>query len=111
MNIEGALNFARRKAFLPAARVAGFLVNADIGPISWGELHGADQQPGDEFVRFEAVGVDHRNGYELVRTADGAAYVVVTYADHAKVRGLTHLREHIAANPDWYAARVAATWQ
>lgn len=111
MDIERALAFFKRKRFSAQARVAGFLVNADIGPICWGDLHGAGRQDGEEFVRFEAVSVDHRNGCDLVKTADGVAYVIVSYADHAKARGLTHLRDHIAANPTWYEARVAATWQ
>ncbi|TDS73437.1 hypothetical protein [Comamonas sp. JUb58] len=107
---QNAICFAKRKRFLPDARVTGILINADIGPVCWGELHGADRPAGQEFVRFEAVGVDNRNGYDIVQTADGVAYVIVSFAAHAKARGLTLLKNHIAANRDWYMARFAATW-
>lgn len=105
-----AISFAKKTRFRPEARVAGVLVNADVGPVCWGELHGADRPKGQEFVRFEAVGVDKRNGYDIVKTADGVAYAIVTFATHAKERGMTLLKSHIAANQDWYAVRLAATW-
>lgn len=107
---QQAISFAKRARFLPDARVAGVLVNADIGPVCWGELHGADRPNGQEFVRFEAVGVDNRNGYDIVKTADGVAYAIVSFAAHAKDRGMAHLKSHIAANQGWYAARLATTW-
>ena len=110
MSNELSILYAKRTRFRADARVAGVLVNADIGPVCWGELHGADRPPGQEFVRFEAVGVDNRNGYNIVKTSDGVAYAIVSFAAHAKERGMSHLKSHIAANPDWYAARLAATW-
>jgi hypothetical protein len=92
--------------FAPDARVAGYLIKADIGPTSYGHLYGTDLPPGANFVAFEAIGVDSRGGYDIVRTAAGVAYVIVTYASHARERGLSHLKEHIGANPDHYAARL-----
>jgi len=91
--------------FAPDARVAGYLIKADIGPISYGYLYGADLPPDENFVTFEAIGVDSRGGYDLVRSAAGVAYVIVTYASHARERGFRHLKDHIGANPDHYAAR------
>lgn len=108
--LQTSVDVAIRQVFLPDARVAGVLVNADIGPVCWGDLHGADRPPGQEFIRFEAVGIDHRNGWTLVRSAEGVAYVVVSYAPHAARRGMSHLREHIAVNPGWYSERLASTW-
>lgn len=40
-----------------------------------------------------------------MRSIAGVAYVIVTYASHARERGLRHLKDHIGANPDYYAAR------
>lgn len=91
--------------FAPDCRVAGYLIKADIGPTSYGFLYGADLPPDENFVTFEAIGVDSRGGYDLVRSAAGVAYVIVTYASHARERGLSHLKYHIGANPDHYAAR------
>jgi hypothetical protein len=108
LNINAGIEYAKNQFFLPNARVGGVLVNADIGPISYGELHGADLPEGHRFVRFEAVGTDSRNGYDLVRTVDGLAYAIVTFSDHAKERGMDHLKKHIAANPDWYENRRSA---
>ena len=68
MSNELSILYAKRTRFSADARVAGVLVNADIGPVCWGELHGADRPPGQEFVRFEAVGVDNRNGWEPLKT-------------------------------------------
>lgn len=105
-----AVNYAKSCAFLPDARVAGFLLDADIGDICFGTLHGTDRPFDDMFVRFEAVGLDNRNGYDLVKTADGVAYVIVGYSDHAKDRGVSHLQEHIRVNTDFYDARLLQTW-
>lgn len=91
--------------FAPDARVAGYLIKADIGPTSYGFLYGTDLPPDKNFVTFEAIGVDSRGGYDMVRSAAGVAYVIVTYASHARERGLGHLKDHIGANPDHYAAR------
>lgn len=91
--------------FAPDARVAGYLIKADIGPTSYGFLYGADLPPSKNFVTFEAIGTDSRGGYDVVRSAAGVAYVIVTYASHARERGMNHLKEHIGANPDHYAAR------
>ena len=99
------IDYVRSFPFPPHARVAGYLLNADIGPISYGFLHGADPQRGENFVTFQAIGVDSGGGYDLVRTAAGVAYVIVTYASHARERGLDHLKNHIQANPDHYAVR------
>lgn len=106
-----AVRYARNSTFLPDARVTGFLTDADIGRFCVGTLHGADQKPGGEFVRFEAVGLDNRNGYELVKTAEGVAYVIVAYADYAKERGISHLQEHMRINADFYADRLKTTWK
>ena len=91
--------------FAPDARVAGFLVSADIGPTSFGFPHGPDLPLGENFVTFEAIGIDTSGTYHLVRTAAGVAYAIVTYAPHARKRGLDHLKDHIVANPDHYAVR------
>lgn len=99
------IEYVQSFPFAPDARVTGYLIKADIGPTSYGFLYGADLPPGKNFVTFEAIGVDSRGGYEMVRTAAGVAYVIVTYAPHARERGLRHLKEHIGANPDHYAAR------
>lgn len=100
------IQYVQSFPFAPDARVGGCLTKADIGPISYGFLHGADLPPDDNFVKFEAIGIDSRGGYELVRSAAGVAYVIVTYASHARDRGLKHLKEHIGANPNHYAARA-----
>lgn len=102
---ELGLQYVQSFPFAPDARVAGYLIKADIGPISYGYLHGTDLPPGENYVTFEAIGVDSRGGYEMVRAATGVAYVIVTYAPHARERGLGHLKDHIGANPDYYAAR------
>lgn len=99
------IDYVQSYPFAADARVAGYLTKADIGPTSYGFLHGADLPPGANFVTFEAIGVDSRGGYEMVRTAAGVAYVIVTYASHARERGLDHLKDHIGCNPDHYAAR------
>jgi len=99
------IQYVQSFPFAPDARVAGYLIKADIGPTSYGFLYGADLPPDGNFVTFEAIGVDARGGYDMVRTAAGVAYVIVTYASHARERGLTHLKDHIGANPDHYAAR------
>jgi len=99
------IQYVKSYPFAPDARVGGYLIQADIGPTSYGYLYGADLPPGDNYVTFEAIGVDSRGGYEMVRSAAGVAYVIVTYAAHARERGLKHLKDHIGANPDHYAAR------
>lgn len=98
------IQYVQSFPFAPDARVAGCLTKADIGPTSYGFLHGADLPPGENFVSFEAIGVDSRGGYEIVRSATGVGYVIVTYAPHARERGLRLLKDHIGANPDYYAA-------
>ncbi|MFP3637691.1 hypothetical protein [Paraburkholderia sp. SIMBA_054] len=103
------LEYARSTVFRPDANIRGFLLKADIGPISFGHVYGDDSRESGEFCRFTAIGVDSRVGYEIVRVAEGGAYCIVSYADYAKDRGLRFLREHIAANPDHYAA-LAAKW-
>jgi hypothetical protein len=99
------LNYARTFPFAPDARVVGFLLNADIGPTSYGRLYRCDLGEDSQFVQFEVIGLDNRASYDIVRTAAGVAYVIVAYAQHARERGLAHLEEHISANPDFYAAR------
>lgn len=91
--------------FAPNARIAGYLIKADIGPTSYGFLYGADLPLDENFVTFEAIGFDTRDGYDIVRSAAGVAYVIVTYASHARECGLGHLKAHIGANPDYYATR------
>lgn len=98
------IQYVQSFPFAPDARVAGCLTKADIGPTSYGFVHGADLPPGENFVTFEAIGIDSRGGYELVRSAAGVAYVIVTYAPNARERGLRLLKDHIGANPDFYAA-------
>lgn len=100
-----SLDHVQSRRFATAARVGGYLLRADIGPNSFGFLYGADLPLGENFVSFEAIGFDSRGGYDLVRSASGLAYVIVTYALHARERGLDHLASHIGANPDHYAAR------
>ena len=91
--------------FAPEARVAGYLIEADIGPTSYGFLYGAEVPPNENFIRFEAIGFDSQGGYDIVRSADGVAYVIVLYASRARKQGLSLLKDHIAANPDHYAVR------
>lgn len=105
-----AVNYAKSCRFLPDARVAGFLTDADIGHICYGTLHGADRPPEDMFVRFEAVGLDSRGGYDVVKTADGHAYIIVSFAKDAKARGVSMLREHMQINQDFYETRRKDTW-
>lgn len=99
------LSAARCCQFPPGARVAGFLLDADIGPTSYGQLYGIGSDAVDQFVQLDVVGFDSCAGYEMVRASSGVAYVIVTYASHAQDRGMSHLKEHIAVNADWYAAR------
>ena len=98
------LDFAWSFRFATDARVSGYLINADIGPTSYGHLYGADMPPGENFITFEAIGIDWRGGYDIVRTRSGVAYVIVTYTPHARERGLSLLKRHIGANPGHYAA-------
>jgi hypothetical protein len=110
---QRGLDYVRTFPFAPDARVAGFLTQADIGPTSFGQLHGTDLPDGANFVKFEAIGIDSRGGYDIVRSGAGVAYVIVSYAAHARERGLSHLKNHIGANPDHYAARaliLASPW-
>lgn len=107
------LSAARCCQFPPGARVIGFLLDADIGPTSYGQLYEIDSDTADQFVQFDVVGFDHCAGYDIVRASSGVAYAIVTYAEHAQGRGMSHLKEHIAANADWYAARslnVVSPW-
>jgi len=99
------LSHARSNSFPVDARVAGFLLEADVGPISYGVLYSIAPGGVSEFVRVDTIGIDHYAGYDIVRAATGVAYAIVGYASHAAERGLDHLREHIAINADTYAAR------
>jgi hypothetical protein len=54
------IQYVQSFLFAPDARVAGYLIKADIGPTSYGFLHGADLPPDENFVTFEAIGVDAR---------------------------------------------------
>lgn len=113
ISVATDLSVARCCQFPPCARVIGFLLDADIGPTSYGQLYGIDSDTADQFVQFDVVGFDRWAGYNIVRASSGVAYVIVTYACHAQDRGMSHLKEHIAANADWYAARslnVALPW-
>lgn len=107
-DLAAAIDAAHRLVFPPDARVAGVLVNADIAPVSFGDLYRPGNPKGAACTCFDAVGTENRDGYDLVRSSDGEAYVIVTYADHAKDRGLSHLKAHIKANPAWYAGRLSA---
>lgn len=107
------LSYARTISFPADARVAGFLLDADIGPMSYGMLYNVDQGDEGEFVQVDVIGIDHCEGYDIVRAATGVAYAIVAYAPHAEERGFTHLKEHISVNADYYAARAlsaAAPW-
>lgn len=111
LNVEGAVRYAKSQFFAPDARVTGYLVEAQIGQICYGFLHGADLPEGENFVCFEAVGTDNRNGYNIVQTADGVAYAIITTAEHPHMDcSINALKAHIACNKEWYAARKAATW-
>ena len=105
ISVAADLSAARCCQFPPGARVIGFLLDADIGPTSYGQLYRFDSDTADQFVQFEVVGFDRCAGYDIVRGSSGDAYAIVTYAGHAQDRGMSHLKEHIAANTDWYAAR------
>lgn len=99
-----SVRYALSKVFAPDAHVLGVLTDADIGPISYGTLFGNDSvATNGEFIRFTAVGTDNRNGYDIVKAATGHAFAIVTYAEHARERGLAHLKAHIRCNPDCYA--------
>lgn len=107
------LSCAHSVAFPPEARVAGLLLEADIGPISYGMLYSAAPGTKGGFVRVDVIGIDHYAGYDIIRAATGVAYAIVGYACHAQDRGLSHLKEHISVNSDWYAARplsAAVPW-
>lgn len=102
-----SLRYALSQVFAPDTHVLGVLVDADIGPVSYGTLFGNDSVAKDgEFIRFTAVGTDNRNGYSIVKTDAGHAYAIVSYAEHARERGLSHLKAHIQANPAYYAQAV-----
>lgn len=100
------LSCARSVSFPPEARVAGLLLEADIGPTSYGVLYSNLTSEKGEFVRVDVIGIDHYAGYDIIRAATGVAYVIVGYACHAHGRRLSHLIEHISVNADWYAARA-----
>lgn len=102
------LEYVRSFPFAEDARVGGYLVQADVGPVTYGHLYGADLPDERNFAKLEVIGIDNRGGYDLVRSATGLAFVIVTYAPHARDKGLSHLKEHIGANPDYYAARALA---
>lgn len=107
------LSSARTASFPSKARVAGFLLNADIGPTSYGVLYSIAPGEQGEFVQVDVIGIDHYAGHDIIRVAAGVAYAIVGYAGHAQERGLSHLKEHIAVNADWYAARslsAAVPW-
>lgn len=102
---SAAVRHALKQVFAPEANVLGVLIEADIGPISFGFLYGNDSVAQDgEFICFKAVGTDNRNGYDIVKTAAGHSFVVVTYAEHARARGLSFLQAHIRCNPAYYSA-------
>jgi hypothetical protein len=92
--------------FAADARVGGFLLNADIGPTSYGRLYGCDLNDDSTFAQFDVIGIDKGSTYDILRTTAGIAYVIVAYAPHARERGLSHLEEHMAVNADYYAARA-----
>lgn len=100
------LEYVQSFPFAEDARVGGYLVQADVGPITYGYLYGADLPVGQNFAKFDAIGIDNRGGYDLVRSSVGLAFAIVTYAPHAREKGLSHLKEHISSNPDYYAARA-----
>lgn len=103
--------YAKSQTFQPECRVRGVLVNSIVGNICTGNLFGADLPDAENFVRFEAVGTDNRDGYDIVQAANGVAYIVLTFEDCWLGRlGMSHLKNHISINKDWYQARKAATW-
>lgn len=54
------IQYVQSFPFAPDAQVAGYLIKADIGPTSYGFLHGTDLPPDEIFVIFKAIGVDAR---------------------------------------------------
>lgn len=102
---QRAIEYAKSKIFLPDANVCGFLVEADINPISYGRIYGSDRWQESQFIQFAAIGTDNRNGYDIVKTEEGKSYAIVAYAEHAKERGLSSLRNHIAMNKEHYASK------
>jgi hypothetical protein len=101
-----SLACAKRARFLPDAAVVGFLLNADIFSIGFGNIYANDSFTDGEFIRFTSLGTDNRNGWDIVKTTIGN-FVIVTFAEHAKERGLCLLKQHIAINPEYYAALAA----
>lgn len=103
--LKASISYANSQHFnIEGVRVIGVLVNADIAAgACYGELYHGDRAPGDEFVRFKAVGAENRNGYEIVITEGGIAHIIVSFAEHANDRGMRQLRAHIAANKEYYA--------
>ena len=100
--LKASIDYASRQHFsIEGVRVVGVLVNADIAAgMCYGDLHHGDRPTGDEFVSFKPLGVDKRNGYNIVVSESGIGHVIVSFADHAKARGMGQLKAHIAYNPE-----------
>lgn len=103
--LKASIAYANSQHFnIEGVRVVGVLVNADIAAgTCYGDLYYGDRAPGDEFFSFKAVGADKRNGYNIVIAEGGVGHVIVTFAEHAKARGMDQLKAHIAFNPEHYA--------
>jgi hypothetical protein len=98
-----ALQGARAVQFPAAARVRGFLIQADVSAgTSYGYVYGVDGYEDGQFIQFPTLGAGSVGGYETVVTAQGV-FVILSYAEHAAERGLTQLLAHLAANPGYYA--------
>lgn len=100
--VLAGIEMARRFSFQPDAQVAGCLIQADIGPVSWGAVYGCDAHQAGTFVKFDACGLDRRNEWDIVRVAGGGAFVIVGFAEHTRIRGVCLLREHMAVNREHY---------
>jgi hypothetical protein len=103
---ELGIQYVQSFPFAHEARVAGCLIKAEIGPISHGYLYGTELENDERFVTFEPIGFDTSGGYDIVRSATSVAYVIVTYASHARDRGMNDLKDHIETHPDSYAVRA-----
>lgn len=103
--LKASIDYARSQHFsIEGVRVVGVLVNADIAAgMCYGDLYHGDRPAGYEFVSFAAVGADNRNGYNIVIAEGGIGHVIVTFAEHAKIRGMGQLKAHIACNPKYYS--------
>ena len=86
-----AIEYAKTLPFMVEAKVRGFLLQADIGPICYGYVYGCAIYPEGTFIRFAANGTDDQQGFNLVRSIYGGAFVIISFASHALEAGLSRL--------------------